>query len=346
MPAAYQVTEHAMTSSSSAPAAPGCARPWAAPSPGSRPPASPRCSRPAAIPSRRRAGSPPRSATWSADDWRWHMYDTVKGSDWLGDQDAIEYMCRNAIPAVIELEHFGVPFSRTEAGRIYQRPFGGHMMDYGDGDPAQARLRRRRPHRARDHPHPLSAVPEAQRPVFCRIFRARPDHRRGRRLPRRHGLGPRRRHPPPVPRASRDPRDRRLRPRLFLVHLGPYLHRRRQRDGVARRTAVAGHGVRPVPPDRHLWCRLPDHRGCARRRRVSDQQRGRALYGGLRAARQGPRLARRRQPGDDDRDPRGPRLRPVEGSHPPASRASLARGAASAAARHHAKPRRSFPKST
>jgi succinate dehydrogenase / fumarate reductase, flavoprotein subunit len=71
------------------------------------------------------------------DDWRWHMYDTVKGSDWLGDQDAIEYMCRNAIPAVIELEHFGVPFSRTEDGRIYQRPFGGHMRDYGDGDPAR-----------------------------------------------------------------------------------------------------------------------------------------------------------------------------------------------------------------
>jgi succinate dehydrogenase / fumarate reductase flavoprotein subunit len=72
-----------------------------------------------------------------ADDWRWHMYDTVKGSDWLGDQDAIEYMCKNAIPAVVELEHFGVPFSRTEAGQIYQRPFGGHMMEYGDGDPAR-----------------------------------------------------------------------------------------------------------------------------------------------------------------------------------------------------------------
>src|SRR4051795_12435285 len=70
------------------------------------------------------------------DDWRWHMYDTVKGSDWLGDQDAIEYMCRQAIPAVIELEHFGVPFSRTEAGEIYQRPFGGHMKEYGDGVPA------------------------------------------------------------------------------------------------------------------------------------------------------------------------------------------------------------------
>jgi succinate dehydrogenase / fumarate reductase flavoprotein subunit len=65
------------------------------------------------------------------DDWRWHMYDTVKGSDWLGDQDAIEYMCREAIPAVIELEHFGVPFSRTEDGRIYQRPFGGHTVHYG-----------------------------------------------------------------------------------------------------------------------------------------------------------------------------------------------------------------------
>ncbi len=65
------------------------------------------------------------------DNWRWHMYDTVKGSDWLGDQDAIEYMCREAVPAIRELEHFGVPFSRTEDGRIYQRPFGGHMSDYG-----------------------------------------------------------------------------------------------------------------------------------------------------------------------------------------------------------------------
>ncbi len=65
------------------------------------------------------------------DDWRWHMYDTVKGSDWLGDQDAIEYMCREAIPAVYELEHYGVPFSRTDDGRIYQRPFGGHMKEYG-----------------------------------------------------------------------------------------------------------------------------------------------------------------------------------------------------------------------
>ncbi|SMF03247.1 succinate dehydrogenase subunit A [Tistlia consotensis] len=65
------------------------------------------------------------------DDWRFHMYDTVKGSDWLGDQDAIEYMCREAVPAVLELEHYGVPFSRTADGRIYQRPFGGQTIGYG-----------------------------------------------------------------------------------------------------------------------------------------------------------------------------------------------------------------------
>ncbi len=67
------------------------------------------------------------------DDWRWHMYDTIKGSDWLGDQDAIEYMCKNAMAAVIELEHYGVPFSRTEEGKIYQRPFGGMTTRYGEG---------------------------------------------------------------------------------------------------------------------------------------------------------------------------------------------------------------------
>ena len=67
------------------------------------------------------------------DDWRWHMYDTVKGSDWLGDQDAIEYMCKEAPQAVIELEHYGVPFSRTEHGRIYQRPFGGMTTRFGEG---------------------------------------------------------------------------------------------------------------------------------------------------------------------------------------------------------------------
>ena len=67
------------------------------------------------------------------DDWRWHMYDTVKGSDWLGDQDAIEYLCREAPAAVYELEHYGLPFSRTEDGKIYQRPFGGMTTHFGEG---------------------------------------------------------------------------------------------------------------------------------------------------------------------------------------------------------------------
>ncbi|PPD34727.1 MAG: succinate dehydrogenase flavoprotein subunit [Methylomonas sp.] len=67
------------------------------------------------------------------DDWRFHMYDTVKGSDWLGDQDAIEYMCKEAIPAILELEHYGVPFSRTSEGKIYQRAFGGMSTHYGKG---------------------------------------------------------------------------------------------------------------------------------------------------------------------------------------------------------------------
>ena len=71
------------------------------------------------------------------DDWRWHGYDTIKGSDWLGDQDAIEYMCKNAPAAILELEHYGVPFSRTKEGKIYQRPFGGMTTHYGEGKAAQ-----------------------------------------------------------------------------------------------------------------------------------------------------------------------------------------------------------------
>ena len=70
------------------------------------------------------------------DNWKWHMYDTVKGSDWLGDQDAIEYLCSNAPEAVVELEEYGMPFSRTEDGKIYQRPFGGHLTNNGEGAPA------------------------------------------------------------------------------------------------------------------------------------------------------------------------------------------------------------------
>ncbi|MEM8570522.1 MAG: succinate dehydrogenase flavoprotein subunit [Pseudomonadota bacterium] len=76
-------------------------------------------------------------ANMGPDNWQWHMYDTVKGSDWLGDSDAMEYLARSAPAAVYELEHYGVPFSRTEEGKIYQRPFGGHTTEYGEGPPVQ-----------------------------------------------------------------------------------------------------------------------------------------------------------------------------------------------------------------
>jgi succinate dehydrogenase / fumarate reductase, flavoprotein subunit len=105
------------------------------------------------------------------DDWRWHMYDTVKGSDWLGDQDSIEYLCRNAPAAVYELEHWGVPFSRTEEGKIYQRPFGGMTTHY-----RPTHLRSRRPHRPRDPAYPLRRLAQARGRVLHRIFRHRSHH--------------------------------------------------------------------------------------------------------------------------------------------------------------------------
>ena len=75
-------------------------------------------------------------ANMGEDSWQWHMFDTVKGSDWLGDQDSIEYLCSNAVDSIVELEHYGMPFSRTDDGKIYQRPFGGHMTKNGKGEPA------------------------------------------------------------------------------------------------------------------------------------------------------------------------------------------------------------------
>jgi hypothetical protein len=115
-------------------------------------------------------------ANMGPDSWQWHMYDTVKGSDWLGDTDAMEYLAREAPKAVYELEHYGVPFSRTEEGKIYQRPFGGHTTRIRRRPAGAAHLRRRRPHRPRHPAHALRPVAEEQRGVLHRIFRARPDH--------------------------------------------------------------------------------------------------------------------------------------------------------------------------
>ena len=240
------------------------------------------------------------------DDWRWHMYDTVKGSDWLGDQDAIEYMCREAPAAVIELEHYGVPFSRTEDGRIYQRPFGGHMKEYGKGTGA-ARLRRRRPHRPRHPAHALSAVAQARRRVLRRILRPRPDDGRGRRLPRRDGLEPRGRHHPPLPRADASCWP----PAATAAPSSPA-----PRPIPAPATATPWCCAPACPArtwsscsstHRHLPGRLPDHRRRPRRGWLPHQQRGRALHGALCPERQGPRLARRGVALDDAGDQRRPR---------------------------------------
>ena len=185
------------------------------------------------------------------DSWQWHMYDTVKGSDWLGDTDAMEYLAREAPKAVYELEHYGVPFSRTEDGRIYQRPFGGHTTEFGEGPPVQ------RTCAAADRTghailHTLyGQIAQAQRPVLHRVLRHRPHHDRGRRLPGRPRLEARRRHAAPLQRQDDGARHRRLRPRLLLGDLRPHLHRRRRRHGrppgpAARRTWSSCSSTRPA----------------------------------------------------------------------------------------------------
>src|SRR5713101_4568637 len=212
------------------------------------------------------------------DSWQWHMYDTVKGSDWLGDQDAIEYMCRQAVPTVIELEHAGMPFSRTDDGKIYQRPFGGHMSDFGKNPVPRACA-------AADRTgHALLASPAGRCRVFHRVFCARPHHGGG-RVPRRRGVVAVGWNAASLPRSDRYPGDGRLRQNLLFLHVCAHLHRRRRRFGPARRPTVARHGVHAVSSDRHLWGGLPHHGRCARRRRLPGQFRRRTLYGALRAQR-------------------------------------------------------------
>ena len=172
------------------------------------------------------------------DDWRWHMYDTVKGSDWLGDQDAIEYMCREAIPAVYELEHFGVPFSRTEDGKIYQRPFGGHMKEYGKAPAMRACAAADRTGHAILHTlYQQSLKHEVE--FFVEYFALD-------LIMDEEGVcrgviawcledGTIHRFRAQTGRAG----DRRLWPRLSVLHLRAHLHRRRQRHGAARRPAAA-----------------------------------------------------------------------------------------------------------
>ena len=199
------------------------------------------------------------------DDWRWHMYDTVKGSDWLGDQDAIEYLCRNAPEAVYELEHFGVPFSRTEEGKIYQRPFGGMTTNFGEGIAQRTCAAADRTGHAILHTLYGQSL-RYDTEFFIEYFALDLMMEDGRcvgitalematgQLHRFQGQ-------------AGHFGDRRLWTRLLLRHLGAYLHGRRLGHGHSCRSAFAGYGICPIPPDRYLRRRLPDHRGLARRGR-------------------------------------------------------------------------------
>ena len=156
------------------------------------------------------------------DSWQWHMYDTVKGSDWLGDTDAMEYLAREAPTAVYELEHYGVPFSRTEEGKIYQRPFGGHMTELRRRPAGAAHLRRRRPHRPRHPAHALRPVAAStMREFFIEYFALDLIMTEDGALHRRRRLEARRRHDPSLhaprwwcwrPAAMAAPISRRPRP--------------------------------------------------------------------------------------------------------------------------------------
>ncbi len=241
------------------------------------------------------------------DDWRFHFYDTIKGSDWLGDQDAIEFMCKEAPAAVIELEHYGVPFSRTEDGRIYQRPFGGMTTHYGKGIAQRTCAAADRTGHAMLHTlYQQSLKHEAQ--FFIEYFAIDLIMEDG----ACRGV---------VALDMADGTLHRFRAHTVILATGGY--------GRAYFSCTSAHTCTGDGGGMVLRAGLPLQdmefvqfhptgiygagclitEGVARRGRLPDELRGRALHGALRAERQGPRLARRRQPLDDHRDPRGPRRR-------------------------------------
>ncbi len=148
------------------------------------------------------------------DHWQWHLYDTVKGSDWLGDTDAMEYLAREAPKAVYELEHYGVPFSRTEDGRIYQRPFGGHTTEFGEGPPVQRTCAAadRTGHAILHTLYGQSLKHNAE--FYIEYFATDLIMAEDGVLPGRARLEARRRHPAPLQRQDDGAGDRRLRPRV------------------------------------------------------------------------------------------------------------------------------------
>ena len=210
------------------------------------------------------------------DDWRWHMYDTVKGSDWLGDQDAIEYMCKEAPDAVIELEHYGVPFSRTEDGKIYQRPFGGMTTRFGEGTAQRTCAAADRTGHAMLHTlYQQSLKHDAE--FYIEYFAVD--------LIMEDGAC---RGVVAIDPWPGHPGDGRLRSFLFFLYVGTHVHGRWQRNGAASRSARSGHGVRTISSDGDLRRGLPDHRRRAGRGRVPHELGWRAFHGALRAKRKGP----------------------------------------------------------
>jgi succinate dehydrogenase / fumarate reductase flavoprotein subunit len=249
-------------------------------------------------------------ANSTEDNWHWHMYDTVKGSDYLGDQDAIEYMCRRANEVVVELEHMGMPFDRLENGKIYQRPFGGHTQNYGSPKMAMrscaaadrtghAMLHTLYQQNVRANTQffiewmALDLIRDPQDGAVVGITALEMESGEVSILQAKATLF----------------RDRRLGPDVRGEHERVHQHRRRLGHGGARRDSAAGHGILPVPPDRHPGRGDPDHRGRARRGRIPAERERRAIHGALRAERQGPRKPRRGLARDDDRDQGRARLR-------------------------------------
>ena len=262
-----------------------------------------------------------------------HAYDTVKGSDYIGDQDAIEVFCREAPGDIYELEHWGAVFSRREDGRLAQRPFG------AAGSP-------RTVFAADITGHVLIQVLYEQVvkraiPCYEEYFAWKLVETR-RPLPGRHLLGSRERRPEDARRQDGRARDGRRRPPVPRDDERLRLHRRRDGDGAPPRRAAEGHGVHAVPPDDDVPLGDPDHGGLPRRGRLPDQLGRRALHEALRAERDGARLARRRLPLRADGDRRGPGhpgiglARPA----PPRPRADPRPPAELARARHDLRRRR------
>ena len=220
------------------------------------------------------------------DRWDWYMYDTVKGGDYLVDQDAAEILARESVETVLELEHLGLPFDRTPDGRIEQRRFGGHTREFGKSPVMRACKSADRT----GHMILQTLLPELHPPrraLLRRILRARPDPRR-RRGARSGRGGDQDRRAAHLPRQGRAAGVRRIRADVRRHLQRPFADRRRGRRGLPPRAAARRHGVLPVPSDRYLQNGDPAFGGGALRGRHPAQRHGRTLHGALRPDPQGP----------------------------------------------------------